>query len=321
MKAILFLGLSVFCGAAQAGELKTFKLRHGGYERVCRVYAPANLDKAKKYPLLFVLHGGGGTGRSLARLTRGAFEKLADAHGALLAYPDAVDKNWNDGRGDQSRKSQRENIDDAAFLAAAADEILKNYPADPARVYSAGISNGAMMSYALACRAAARFAAVAAVAGAMPEPLAPACKPARPVPVLIISGTEDKLVHWEGGHVTGPFGRKKLGRVISVEKSRDLWLANNSCDPAKKTVTKFDSDPKDGTSVIREVYEACAGGAAVDFIRIDGGGHTWPGGLQYRSEAVIGRTSRELDAAAEIWKFFMKHSLPAGAARNGEAGR
>lgn len=301
---------AAFCSPAAAGELKTHKLRHGGYERVYRVYAPANLDKAKKYPLLFVLHGGGGSGRSMKRLARGSFERLADAGGALLAYPDGLDGHWNDYRGDESRKAQRENVDDAAFLSAAAGEIIKIYQADPARVYAAGISNGAMMSYALACRAADRFAAVAPVAGAMPERLAPDCKPGRPVPVLIMNGTEDKLVHWEGGHVTGPFGRKKLGRVLSAERSRDFWLSNNSCDPAKKAESVLNADPKDGTSVMREVYAACAAGAAVEFLRIDGGGHTWPGGLQYRSQAVIGRTSRELDAAAEIWKFVTKYSLP-----------
>lgn len=310
MRTLLLICL--FCAPAAAGELKNYKLRLHGCDRVYSVYAPVNLDKTKRYPLLFVLHGGGGSGRNMPRLARGAFERLADADGALLSYPDAFDRHWNDYRGDEGRKSQRENIDDVAFLSAAAVEIGKNYPADPARVYAAGISNGAMMSYALACRAADRFAAVAPVAGAMPEKLAADCKPARPVPLLIINGTEDGLVHWEGGYVTGPYGRKKVGKVIGVEKSRDLWLQMDGCDPAKKETSKLDADPKDGTAVTRETYAACAGGAAVDFIRIDGGGHTWPGGLQYRREAVIGRTSRELDAAAEIWKFVMKYSLTGG---------
>lgn len=312
----LFLALAFLsAGPAYAGEfsgsLKLFKLETGGYARAYRVYSPRNLEKAKKYPLLVILHGGGGTGKGMPRLTRGGFEKLADGNGALLAYPEGIDKNWNDYRADKSRKSQRENIDDAAFITAMLDEIAKTYPVDPARIYAAGISNGAMMSYTLACRASDRFAAVAPVAGAMPENLVPLCGPSRPVPVLIISGTKDNLVHWEGGYVTGPFGKKKLGRTISVEKSRDLWLGKNSCDAAKKEVSKADSDQGDGTAVVRETYSSCAAGGAVDFIRIEGGGHTWPGGLQYLPELVIGKTSREIDANTEIWNFFMKHSLPA----------
>lgn len=310
MRALIFMLAAGLCASAAAGEPAGYKMKHGGYDRVYRVYAPENLAAGKKYPLILLLHGGGGTGRGMPRLTKGGFERLADAHGAILAYPDAYDKNWNDYRADPGRTSQRENIDDVAFLSAMADEILKKYPADPGRVYAAGISNGAMMSYTLACRAAHRFAAVAPVAGAMPENQAASCKPSRPVPLLIISGTMDKLVHWEGGYVTGPFGRKKLGRTVSVERSRDIWLENNGCAGEKKAVTKIDADPKDGTAVTRESYSACAGGSAVEFIRIDGGGHTWPGGLQYRSKAVIGKTSRELDANTEIWDFFMRHRLP-----------
>lgn len=313
MKTCLLILAASLSGAVQAGEtsgaLKVFTLETGGYKRVYRVYSPANLEKTGKYPLLVLLHGGGGTGKGMINLARGGFEKLADRNGAILAYPDGIDKNWNDYRADKSRKAQRENIDDVAFISAMLGEIAKAYPVDPARTYASGISNGAMMSYTLACRASDRFAAIAPVAGAMPENLAAACSPARPVPVLIISGTRDKLVHWEGGYVTGPFGKKKLGRTISVEKSRDFWLDKNSCAAAKKEISKLDSDPEDGTSVERESYPACGG--VVEFIKIDGGGHTWPGGLQYLPELVIGKTSSELDANTEIWNFFMKHSLPA----------
>ena len=313
MRFILFLLAALLCNKSYSGEtsgsLKLFTLKTGGYTRAYRVYSPQNTDKAGKYPLLVILHGGGGTGKGMPRLTRGGFEKLADKNGALLAYPDGIDKNWNDYRADKSRKAQRENIDDVAFISAMLDEIAKGYPVDASRVYAAGISNGAMMSYTLACRAADRFAAAAPVAGAMPENLAAACAPSRPVPVLILNGTKDSLVHWEGGFVTGPFGKKKLGRTISVEKSRDFWLEKNSCKAAKE-VTKLDSDPEDGTSVTREAYSSCSGGSAVEFIRIDGGGHTWPGGTQYLPEFVIGKTSRELDANTEIWNFFMKHPMP-----------
>ena len=32
-------------------------------------------------------------------------------------------------------------------------------------------------------------------------------------------------------------------------------------------------------------------------IAVIGGGHTWPGGLQYLPEAIIGKTSREFNAS------------------------
>jgi polyhydroxybutyrate depolymerase len=304
MRTLLTLLLSAALApafAADKGGLKTYSMKHGGYKRAWSVYAPAGLEEGRKYPVYFLLHGGGGKAEGMRKLTCGAFEK---AGGAIVVYPQGVDENWNDHRGDKSRKAQRENIDDVAFLRAVLDSVLERYPGDPDRVYAAGISNGAMMSHALACRAADRFAAIAPVAGAMPENLAASCAPSRPVPVLLIGGDKDNLVHWGGGQVTGPFGKKKLGAILSAEKSRDFWLEKNSCDMSRKSSGYSDPDPEDGLAVSRERYESCAGGAAVEFIRIHGGGHTWPGGLQYMPAAVIGKTSRDLDASAEIMKFF-----------------
>jgi len=299
------------CAAGEAGTVKKFTLKAGGYERVYRLYVPAGLDAAKKHPLFMILHGGGGTGKGMRRLTGYCFEKMAAANGGLVAYPDGLEKHWNDYRGDPSRRAQRENIDDVAFLKAVVAEISSRYPVDPARVYAGGISNGAMMSYTLACRAAETFAAIAAVAGAMPENLAAACSPSRPVPVMIVNGTRDSLVRWEGGDVTGPLGRKKLGRVLPVEKTRDFWLKNNGCRAEKAALSRKDENPDDGTALSREVYSSCAGGSAVDFVKVEGGGHTWPGGQQYLPRFIIGKTSDELAASDEIRDFFLRHPMPA----------
>jgi len=313
MRPLSFLPLLLLCAAACSGKegpLRSFELKYGGYTRTYLLYVPANLAKDKKYPLMVILHGGGGTGKGMRKITGYCFERRSEKYGGLVAYPQGVDKNWNDHRGDKSRTAQRENIDDAAFLSAMADEISAKYPVDPSRVYAAGMSNGAMLSYTLACRSAGKFAAIAAVAGSMPENLAASCKPSRPVPVLMINGTKDKLVHWEGGEVTGPFGRRKFGRVIPVEKTRDFWLKNDSC-AGLPVVTTRDEVPDDGTIIERETYSGCAEGSAVDLIKVVGGGHTWPGGAPYLPEFVIGKNSEEIAASDEIWDFFMEHPMPA----------
>jgi polyhydroxybutyrate depolymerase len=38
--------------------------------------------------------------------------------------------------------------------------------------------------------------------------------------------------------------------------------------------------------------------------RVDGVGHTWPGGKQYLPKLIIGTTSDSFNAAATIWQFF-----------------
>jgi polyhydroxybutyrate depolymerase len=48
----------------------------------------------------------------------------------------------------------------------------------------------------------------------------------------------------------------------------------------------------------------------VILIRLEGGGHTWPGGLQYLPERLIGGVCRDFDATELIWTFFRRHSKP-----------
>jgi polyhydroxybutyrate depolymerase len=42
----------------------------------------------------------------------------------------------------------------------------------------------------------------------------------------------------------------------------------------------------------------------VRLLRVEGGGHTWPGGAQYLPVAWIGATNRDIDASEVIWRFF-----------------
>jgi len=44
--------------------------------------------------------------------------------------------------------------------------------------------------------------------------------------------------------------------------------------------------------------------AEVVLYAVEGGGHTWPGGIQYLPEFVIDKTSREFNVSEVIWEFF-----------------
>jgi polyhydroxybutyrate depolymerase len=48
----------------------------------------------------------------------------------------------------------------------------------------------------------------------------------------------------------------------------------------------------------------------VILIRLEGGGHTWPGGSQYLPERLIGPVCRDFDGTELIWAFFRRHSKP-----------
>jgi polyhydroxybutyrate depolymerase len=225
---------------------------------------------------------------------------LADREGFIVVYPQGLGKHWNDGRTVNARATS--DVDDVSFLVALAGELGGEYNVDPNRVYACGISNGAMMSFRLGADRPDVFAAVAGVVGAVTEDLA-ADHPLRaPIPCLFMNGTDDPLVPYEGGDIT-LFGFKR-GAVTSTPASVEWWLRGNGAAGATPTVTTYpDESPDDGCLAVREEY-AGPGGADVVLVRVEGGGHTWPGGWQYLSERIVGKTCRDIDGSAVIWAFF-----------------
>lgn len=287
---------------AAAVERGTHSLEHGGLNRTFRLYVPDSYDTAEEsVPLVVVLHGGHGNARSAALLT--GFDELADRVGCIVAYPEAVGSHWNDGRG------IGQGADDVGFIARMLDHLIGRLQIDPRRVYVAGVSNGAMMTLRIACELADRVAAVAPVIGSMPEPLLEQCAPARPIPVLFINGTEDPLVPWEGGEVAS-MGLKDRGRVASVDDTVAFWVRHNRCKSTPVTTMLFGSESDDRTEARREEYAPERQGAPVTMIRIEGGGHTWPGGPRIQPRRLLGPVSRDIDATEEIWAFFGAHTLP-----------
>jgi polyhydroxybutyrate depolymerase len=62
--------------------------------------------------------------------------------------------------------------------------------------------------------------------------------------------------------------------------------------------------------VRRFVWAEGKGGTEVVLLRVENGGHTWPGGPKYLPEGFIGRVCRDFDATAVIWEFFKSHAKP-----------
>ncbi len=302
---IILISFPAFEGMAQRASFM-----HDGLDRTYSVYVPPANKQYAQLPLVIVLHGKGGNGESMILLTHKGFSRLADKDRFLVVYPDGIEKNWNDGRMDEESndRAHRENIDDVGFISALIDSMINDYNADPDRIYITGISNGAIMSYRLACELSHKIAAIAPVDGNIPQLLFPSCYPAIPVSVLAINNVNDPLVPYEGGNIYSSIRRTNLGKVMSVDESVKFWVNRNNC-PAVPVITELpDLDPKDGTRVTRKEYINSIEGTEVILYSVDGGGHTWPGGFQYLPAFIIGKTSRDFDASEVIWSFFRKHS-------------
>lgn len=294
--------------ASFAQSARGSSIQVGGLERTYREYIPALYSPAKPMPLVLLLHGGGGTSEGMEKLTLGGFHRLSDREGFIVVYPDGIEKHWNDGRGLEAYRAHRENIDDVGFISALIEHLIRTLNVDPNRIYAAGISNGGQFSQRLACELSNRIAAIGVVAIQLPEHLPSSCAPKRPVSVLMMPGTEDPLVPWEGGEIGFRRGRK-FGRVLSVPESLRFWAKQNQCPGSPVVNYEPDRDPKDGTRVRREAYVPCGEGTEVILYAVEGGGHTWPGGDQYLPVRIIGRTSRDIDANEVIWGFLKRHTL------------
>lgn len=122
--------------------------------------------------------------------------------------------------------------------------------------------------------------------------------------MLIINGTEDPLVPFDGGDIQ--IGNKKYGKLLSTARSVEIWTKNNQVSFKEE---KFlpDNDPGDGCQVKETLYASSESSIEVIVLTIRGGGHTWPGGKQYLPERFIGKTCRDFNACEYIWLFFRKH--------------
>jgi polyhydroxybutyrate depolymerase len=272
----------------------------GGLLRTYLIHVPPSLPVDKPAPLVCVFHGGGGDAEGTERLTH--FSSLADKEGFLVVYPEGVDKHWNDGRDGPATKKDKD-IDDGAFIAALLDALEKEFKINPKRVYATGISNGGIFSHYLGATLADRFAAIAPVVGGLADPFHEKFAPKKPVSVLVMQGTKDPIVPYEGGEIKP--GRR--GKIIATDDAIQKWVKHNECAAKPVEDDLPDKDPDDGCTVKRFTHGKGKDGTEVVFYKIEGGGHTWPGGTQYLPERVIGKVCRDFDATAVIWEFFKAH--------------
>lgn len=299
---LLLAGLMLLGAVGQACAAdSTRTMTVDGLQRSYLVHVPANLPPDKPAALVLVLHGGGGNATITARQTH--FDDQADRSGFIVVYPNGTDRarpllnalgkpgllTWNAGT--CCGYAVEHNVDDVAFIRALVVQLERDYRIDPARVYAAGLSNGGMMAYRLACEASDIFAAIGPVSAVE---IAPACNPTRPVAVIHFHGSADQNVPLQGG-----VGAKALVKQDRppVRSTIDFWVRHDRCNA--------EPDRSQHGKVALLAWRGCADGSEVAFYVIDGGGHAWPGGE--RIAAFLDAPSQDIDATAVMWQFFADH--------------
>ena len=252
----------------------------GGPREVERVIPP-NYDGTTRLPLIVDLHGFTSTIEQ-----QNLFSDLpaqAATRGYVLLTPQAAEASlpikgerisgpyWNLGldatnRDQKSSEPIRDTRDDIGFLTDLIDSAAMDLCVDHARIYATGFSNGAGMTAALACAMPGRLAAIAPVSGIN---LAPACPQLEPVSVIALHGDADPLVPYEGG----PAASTSIDNP-SVEDTVATYAAAAGCDAEPESSSPF-------PDIEQRAWTGCEPGLDIELHSVVGGGHTWPGMLNY----------------------------------------
>jgi polyhydroxybutyrate depolymerase len=279
----------------QIASLLSKTIVSSGLERNYLLYTPANLP-AGPAPLVVVLHGGSQDAAVTASETLPTFawRTIADREKILVAFPNGLSNQWNDCRSD---KTNRSTANDSRFVSDVIDSVSAQRSVDSSRIYATGSSNGGMMTYRVALDLAAKFAGIGAVIANLPVDPLQVCSatPPNAMSVVIMNGTSDPLMPYEGGGVAMS---TTSGTVRSADATRDFWVTANGCSTTAAIENLPDIVAADGVTITRETYSGCRGNHKVAFFRAVGGGHTMPS-LRYFTS---GRQSRDIEGAEEIWK-------------------
>ena len=292
---LILLSLPPLFALVEAGSFRRANRDNGGMvssgeRREYLLYVPHSYDRTRRTPLVISLHGAGLWGAAQRDISQ--WNRIADREGILVVYPSGVEGHgpriWRADGGPDLTK-------DVRFIAELIDTLSAAYNIDPTRIYANGLSNGGDMSFVLSCTLSDRIAAVGMVGAAHLLPWR-WCTDHRPVPMIAFHGTADNAAPYNGGT-----------SWVAAERFPDIpgWTANwarrNGCaaHPVESAVA---------VDVTRIAYPSCADDAPVVLYRIEGGGHTWPGGGPL-PEWLVGRTSSGVDATAVMWQFFREHPL------------
>lgn len=281
--SVLMFSMVLVTSNAQSLINKT--LLWEGNNREYAIYLPASYDGSTDFPLLFNFHGGGGfiaTWMELADM-----RPIADTANFILVYPQAFPDPTDGGSTNWIRKSPT-TFDDVPFVQALIDTISTEYNINSDKVYACGYSLGGELTYELACRLNDQFAAVGVVARTMGTETFYNCSPEHPTGILTILGTDDFISPYDG----------YPGYYQSADEVHNYWVNYNNCNSTPTITSVPDTDPTDGSTVERYIWDNSDGCAFVQHLKVIGGGHDWPGSFG----------NMDIDASQEIWSFVSNYN-------------
>ena len=265
-----------------AGRFVDDSVKVDGHMRVFAMYLPDGLQPDA--PLVFILHGyGEGIWRENPMLS------AADRHGFAVCIPQGLkdpqgQPSWNVGYPFQAGWK----VDDVKALCRMARHVQKRYRLSRENTFLTGMSNGGEMCYLMAYSKQNTFKAVAPIAGLTMAWIYQQMDAPRPIPLMEIHGTEDRVSEW-----TGDLENKSgWGAYLPVPVAVGYWVEKNRCTHEEtERVGSLRGD--EGYPVIKHRYTGSATGCDVWLYEVVGGPHSW--------------FTTDIDTGEEVWQFFSRY--------------
>ena len=277
----LLLSLCVL--PCQAGRYVEDSIKVDGYMRQFVMYLPDGLMPDAS--MVVLLHGyGAGIRRDNIMIAP------ADRHGFAVCIPQALkdpkgEPSWNVGYAFQ----QGWKVDDVKALCTIAREAQKRYHLSRRDAFLTGMSNGGEMCYLMAYSNQYTFRAVAPIAGLTMAWTYEQMEATRPIPLMEIHGTEDRVSEWTGD-LKDAGG---WGAYLPVPLAIGYWVAKNRC--TQEVTERIESlKGNEGHPVIKHRYSSPTTHCAVWLYEVVGGVHSWH--------------TDDIDTGEEIWQFFSRYT-------------
>lgn len=268
------------CTAATPSPLpparSVVSLKINGTDRSYILRFPKAYDGKTKLPMVMLLNGANDSA-AYAEVAY-HFDTKGESEGFVLVLPDALGPvhAWNSyGDSDDTK-------DDLLFLTTLLQTLPQTYAIDPKRVYVAGHSAGAMMTYRMAAEHPELIAAIGIVAGVINDK----APPKGPMPIIAFHGKLDETLDYSDLAEAMAFWAKTNHTPEKPSKTEEI----------KKNVTRDTYTPTDKTGAEMVAYS------------LADGNHMWAGG-----NAMPGKTIQpvqDISATDLMWDFFKTHPRP-----------
>jgi polyhydroxybutyrate depolymerase len=303
------------CGTVSQSNVKKSSVSPGDYLRFMffgmrlrsyRIHVPPSYDGSNPVPLVLVLHGFPDNAHDIQSIGMNA---EADKEGFIAVYPNGhtyclrwalTNVLYWGTWGFFYNCWDFDNVDDVGFIQTLIEKLQTSLVINSSRIYVAGLSGGAYMTYRIGAELSDLVAAIAPVAGSIGGkwmdkyghqlPLYVIPEPEYPLSVIVFHGMNDSLVPYDGG--TGPGG----DTVLSVNESIAFWVEHNQCDPTPQI------NISESGNIIKRTYANGSLGTEVILYTVVDGVHGWFGAPDWPYEYPC-----EISCTDLIWEFFESH--------------